>query len=120
MKKFFKWCWTWFKNFWIGIWKTVKSMGNVRGALSLIISWLTLSGAGLFLLGLILAIPKLKYIGLTIYGIWLLPMTPLMMFTIGFALVIQRVVFRDKNVSWKKIINNFRPQKEQDKNDEPL
>lgn len=98
----------WLKYFWIGVWKTIKSMGTWRGVLSLLIVWLTISGAGLIALGFALAIPKLSVLGATIYGIWLLPFTPLMPITIGIAMLIQRYVFRDKSVGWSHIKENFK------------
>lgn len=104
MKRF----WKKFKNFWKGIWNVVKSMGNWKGVVSLLITWLTISGAGLIILGYILAIPKLKIIGVSIYAFWLAPFTPLMAITIGIAMIIQKYVFRDKNVSWQNIKERFK------------
>lgn len=108
MKRFFGRIIDWQKMFWIGVWRTIKSMGTWRGALSLLIVWLTLSGAGLIALGFILAIPSLTVLGATIYGIWLLPLTPLMPITIGLAMLMQRYIFRDRSVGWSVIKEHFR------------
>lgn len=99
---------TFFINIWIGIFKLMKQMGNWRGLISLLISWLMLSGSGLIILGIILKVKALTTIGIAIYAFWLGPFTPLIPLMIGFALVLQRVVFRDKNVKKDKIIALFK------------
>lgn len=102
---------------WQAVWETVKLMGNWRGVLSLLIVWLTLSGSGLILLGWLIGSKELVGQGLMIYFFWLLPATPLMAITIGFALMFQRLVLRDKTVAWtniKEIFKNiFTKQKEE-------
>lgn len=100
--------WRWFVNFWKGIWAVVKSMGNWKGVLSLLIVWLLISGSGVSLLGVIIANTWLIGIGATIYGFWLLPLTPLVPINIGIAMLMQRYVFRDKNVSFKAIKAKFK------------
>ena len=110
---------TFFINIWIGIFKLMKQMGNWRGLISLLISWLLLSGSGLIILGPILKIKALTTIGIAIYAFWLGPFTPLIPIMIGFALVLQRVVFRDKNVKKDKIIALFKEAfKKEGNNDE--
>lgn len=110
---------TFFINIWIGIFKLMKQMGNWRGLISLLISWLILSGSGLIILGLILKIKALTTIGIAMYAFWLGPFTPLIPIMIGFALVLQRVVFRDKNVKKDKIIALFQEAfKKEGNNDE--
>ena len=99
---------TFFINLWIGIFKLIKQMGNWRGLISLLISWALLSGSGLIILGLILKAKALTTIGIAMYAFWLGPFTPLIPIMIGFALVLQRVVFRDKNVKKDKIIALFK------------
>lgn len=73
----------WFIRFWKGIWAIIKSMGNWKGILI----------ANAWLIG----------IGATIYGFWLLPLTPLIPINIAIAMLIQRFIFRDKNVSFNVI-----------------
>lgn len=99
--------WRLFKEFWVGIWNVVRSMGNWKGMLSLAIVWLVLSGAGLILIGIIITAPILRTIGYAIYGFWVLPLTPLIPITIAIAMVVQRYVFQDKSVSWKNIKQQF-------------
>lgn len=100
--------WHWWVRFWKGVWLVVKSMGNWKGVLSLLITWLLISGSGVSLLGVIIANTWLIGIGATIYGFWLLPLTPLVPINIGIAMLIQRYVFRDKAVSWKAIKSKFK------------
>jgi len=38
--------WNWWVRFWKGVWAVVKSMGNWKGMLSLLITWLAISGSG--------------------------------------------------------------------------
>lgn len=97
----------WFIRFWKGVWAVVKSMGNWRGVLSLLIVWVLISGSGVALVGFILQNGWLISLGATIYGFWLLPATPLIAINIGLAMVLQRFVFQDKNVTLKSIRNKF-------------
>ena len=99
--------WSKFITFLKGLWNVIKSMGNLKGVLALLITWLIISGSGLIILGFIFAIPKLTFIGTTIYGFWLLPLTPLIPINIGIAMLVQKYVFRDKNVSWENIKKQF-------------
>jgi|SRR5690554_282294 len=99
--------WRYFINFWKGIWAVIKSMGNWRGVLSLLIVWLVVSGAGLVVLGFIFQNNWLKGIGLTIYAFWLGPFTPLIPLIIALAMVVQRFVFLDRNVSYKNVKEKF-------------
>ena len=100
--------WLWWVRFWKGIWAVVKSMGNWKGVLSLLITWLLISGSGVSLLGVIIANAWLIGIGITMYAFWLGPFTPLIPINIGLAMLMQRYVFRDKSVSWKAIKSKFK------------
>lgn len=104
MKKALKW----FAQFWVGIWKVVKSMSNWKGVVSLFLSWLILSGAGVSLIGFIIGNKYLIGLGVTIYGFWLLPLTPLTLITVAVAMLMQRFIFRDRNVSWHSIKAKFK------------
>jgi len=97
-----------FINFWKGIWNIIKSMKGGRGILSLLLVWLIISGAGLIILGYILAIPTLRTIGYSMYIFWLGPMTPLMPLTIALALIVQRFIFQDRSISVKNIKQQFK------------
>ena len=99
IKKIFNW----FIRFWKGIWAIIKSMGNWKGVTSLIITWLIISGSGVSIVGILIANAWIIGIGATIYGFWLLPLTPLIPINIAIAMLIQRFIFRDKNVSFKVI-----------------
>jgi N6-L-threonylcarbamoyladenine synthase len=107
--------WRAFANFWKGIWEIVKSMGNWRGVLSLLIVWLIISGSGIFVLGFVFNNTLLKGIGIAMYAFWLGPFTPLIPLNIALAMVVQRFVFLDKNVSWKSIKEKFRETFKEDK-----
>lgn len=107
--------WRAFANFWKGIWEIVKSMGNWRGVLSLLIVWLIISGSGIFVLGFVFNNTLLKGIGIAMYAFWLGPFTPLIPLNIALAMVVQRFVFLDKNVSWKSIKEKFRGAFKEDK-----
>lgn len=109
--------WTKFITFLKGLWNVVKSMGNLKGVLALLITWLIISGSGLIILGFIFAIPKLTFIGTSIYGFWLLPLTPLIPINIGIAMLVQKYVFKDKNVSWENIKKQFAKVREKEKED---
>ncbi len=100
--------WIWFVRFWKGIWAVVKSMGNWKGVLSLLIVWLLISGSGVALIGFILQNGWLIGLGTTIYGFWLLPATPLIAINIAFAMLVQRFVFQDRNVTWQSIRSKFK------------
>lgn len=100
--------WNWFVRFWKGIWAVVKSMGNWKGVLSLLIVWLLISGSGVALIGFILQNGWLIGLGTTIYGFWLLPATPLIAINIALAMLVQRFVFQDRNVTWQSIKSKFK------------
>ncbi len=100
--------WIWFVRFWKGIWAVVKSMGNWKGVLSLLIVWLLISGSGVALVGFILQNGWLIGLGTTIYGFWLLPATPLIAINIALAMLVQRFVFQDRNVTWQSIRSKFK------------
>ncbi len=110
--------WSKFITFLKGLWNVIKSMGNLKGVLALLITWLIISGSGLIILGFIFAIPKLTFIGTSIYAFWLLPLTPLIPINIGIAMLVQKYVFRDKNVSWENIKKQFAKVKEKEKEHE--
>jgi len=107
MKLIKKW-WRWFVNFWKGIWAIVKSMGSWKGVTSLIVVWLILSGSGVALIGVILQNAWLIGVGTSIYTFWLLPLTPMIPINIALAMVVQRFIFQDRNVSIKSIKEKFK------------
>ena len=92
----------------MGIWVIVKRMGSWQGVLSLVLVWLTLSGAGVSAVGIIFKIPYLVGLGGLIFGFWVAPFTPLIPICIAIAMIIQRYVFRDKRVGWSNIKNQFK------------
>jgi len=104
IKKLFKL----FIKFWKGLWHVIKSMGNWKGFVSLILSWLLLSGSGLILLGILITNNRLISLGTTIYAFWLLPATPMILIEVAIAMLMQRFIFRDKNVTWKVIKTKFK------------
>jgi len=107
MKLLKKW-WHWFVNFWKGIWAIVKSMGSWKGVVSLILVWLIISGSGVALVGFILQNAWLIGVGTSIYTFWLLPLTPMIPINIALAMVVQRFIFQDRNVSIKSIKEKFK------------
>ena len=107
-----------FINFWKAIWNVIKSMKGWRGVLSLLIVWLVVSGAGVIILGYILAVPILRTIGYSIYAFWLGPFTPLIPLTIALALVVQRYIFQDKSISVENIKKQFKISFENEKKKE--
>lgn len=111
MKKF----WNKTKLFFKGLWAVVKSMGNWKGVLSLLIVWLVLSGVGLAIVGFIVKNKWLIGIGGSVFAFWAGPFTPLIPLTIAIAMLVQRYIFRDKNVSIKMIREKFKEVKEKDK-----
>ena len=119
MGKLLRRWWNWFVRFWKGIWAVVKSMGNWKGVLSLLIVWLLISGSGVALVGFIIQNGWLIGLGTTIYGFWLLPGTPLIAINIALAMLVQRFVFQDRNVTWHSIKSKFKEAfaKEQDQKD---
>lgn len=96
------------KRFWLGIWRVIKQMGSVRGVIALILVWFVISGSGVSLLGLIFKNGYLIGLGATIYAFWLAPLTPLIPINIALAMIIQRYVFRDKRVGWSNIKSQFK------------
>ena len=100
--------WNWWVRFWKGVWAVVKSMGNWKGMLSLLITWLAISGSGISLIGILLTNAWLIGLGATIYGFWLLPLTPLIPLNIALAMLVQRYVLLDREVSWKSIKTKFK------------
>ncbi len=100
--------WKVFLKFLKASWLIIKSMGTWRGFLSISISWLLLSGSGIALIGFIISSTKLITLGASIYAFWLLPVTPLILIEVAFAMLIQRFVFRDKNVTLESIKSKFK------------
>lgn len=96
------------KRFWLGVWRVIKQMGSIRGVIALIIVWFVISGSGVSLLGIIFKNGYLIGLGATIYAFWLAPFTPLIPINIVIALLFQRYVFRDKNVGLSKIKDTLR------------
>jgi len=95
-------------SFFRGMWFIIRTMGNWKGILSLVIVWLAISGSGLVIVGFIFNFRYLIWLGTTIYGLWLMPYFPLIPINIVIALLFQRYVFRDKNVGLSKIKDTLR------------
>lgn len=95
-------------SFFRGMWFIIRTMGNWKGILSLVIVWLAISGSGLVIVGFIFNFRYLIWLGTTIYGLWLMPCVPLIPINIVIALLFQRYVFRDKNVGLSKIKDTLR------------
>ena len=107
--------WNKTKLFFKGLWAVIKSMGNWKGVSSLLIVWIILSGVGLAIVGFIVKNKWLIGVGVSIFTFWAGPFTPLIPITIAIAMVVQRYIFRDKNVSIKMIREKFKEVKEKDK-----
>lgn len=105
------------KRFWLGIWVIVKRMGSWQGVLSLVLVWLTLSGAGVSAVGIIFKIPYLIGLGGLIFGFWVAPFTPLIPICIAIAMLFQRYVLRDKSIGWKQIKAQFKEAFKKDANE---
>lgn len=105
------------KRFWIGVWRVVKQMGSIRGVISLILVWFLISGVGLALVGALFKNGYLIGLGGLIFGFWAGPFTPLIPINIAIAMIIQRYVLRDKRVGWTNIKNQFKEAFEKDINE---
>ena len=90
------------------LFRSVKSMGSWKGVVSLILVWLIISGSGVALIGFILQNAWLIGVGTSIYTFWLLPLTPMIPINIALAMVVQRFIFQDRNVSIKSIKEKFK------------
>ena len=66
-----------------------------------------LSGVGIGFVGIVIKNAYLVGLGGTMVAFWLAPFTPLIPITIALSMLIQRYVFQDKRVSWKKIKEQF-------------
>ena len=88
--------WELFKSFWLLVWKLVLEMRSVRGVIALLITWLTLSGVGLIIIGFIIKNAWLIGVGTAMWLFWLAPLTPLIPITLAVAVFIKRYIFRDK------------------------
>lgn len=102
-------------DIWISIFQVIKKMKNWKGIVSLIIVWLVLSGVVVVALGIIFKIKTLIIIGSSIFLFWAGPFTPLIPLVIGISLVIQRYIFRDKNVSLTLIKETFKEIRDKEK-----
>jgi len=71
-------------------------MRSVRGVIALLITWLTLSGVGLIIIGFIIKNAWLIGVGTAMWLFWLAPLTPLIPITLAVAVFIKRYIFRDK------------------------
>lgn len=96
------------KSLWLGIWRTVKRMGSVKGVVSLIVVWVALSGVGVGVVGVLFKVPYLIWLGGMMIVFWASPMTPLIPITIAIAMLFQRYVLRDKSIGWKQIKLQFK------------
>jgi len=88
--------WELFKSFWKLVWKLVLEMRSVRGVIALLITWLTLSGVGLIIIGFIIKNAWLIGVGTAMWLFWLAPLTPLIPITLAVAVFIKRYILRDK------------------------
>lgn len=95
-------------SFFKGMWFIIKTMGNWKGILSLIIIWLIISGSGLVIVGFVFNFSYLIWLGSTIYGLWLMPYFPLIPINIVIALLFQRYVLIDKSVGLSRIKDTLR------------
>lgn len=95
------------RSFWLGIWRTVKRMGSVKGVISLIVVWVALSGVGVGVVGVLFKVPYLIGLGGMMIVFWASPMTPLIPITIAIAMLFQRYVLADKSIGWKQIKLQF-------------
>lgn len=106
---------TWFvlEELFIFIFKTFKTLIlimlqlGIKGIPSILLSWLLISGSGLIGLGFILGNNKLKVIGTALYIFWLGPL-PLNLIIVAIALLLQKYLFRDKNITLDMIKSKFR------------
>ena len=87
MKKFFK-----------GLLRLIKSMGSIKGLISLFISFMIYVGWAIVLLiiGIIIGDAWLISVGTGTILFWAGPFTPMWMLIIGTAIFIQRFILRDK------------------------
>ena len=104
------------KRFWIGIWRVIKQMGSIRGVISLILVWFLISGVGLALVGALFKNGYLIGLGGLIFGFWAGPFTPLIPINIAIAMLFQRYVLRDKSIGWSNIKNQFKEAFKKDEN----
>lgn len=96
------------KHFWLGVWRIIKQIGSIRDIIALICSWIVLSGVGVGFIGIILKNGYLVGLGGTMVAFWVAPFTPLIPITIAVSMLIQRYVFMDKRISYKKIKAQFK------------
>lgn len=95
-------------DIWKSIFALIRRIGNWRGIISLLITWIVLSGIGALIIGIIIGSKILLAIGAAIFLFWAGPFTPLIPLTIAISLVIQRYIFRDKSVSLNIIKETFK------------
>lgn len=112
MKKFFK-----------GLLRLIKSMGSIKGLISLFISFMIYVGWAIVLLiiGIIIGDAWLISVGTGTILFWAGPFTPMWMLIIGTAIFIQRFILRDKKaISKKEIFSAFKGGEIMDENDGEL
>lgn len=112
MKKFFK-----------GLLRLIKSMGSIKGLISLFISFMIYVGwaIALLIVGIIIGDAWLISVGTGTILFWAGPFTPMWMLIIGTAIFIQRFILRDKKVlSKKEIFSAFKGGEIMDENDGEL
>lgn len=112
MKKFFK-----------GLWRLIKSMGTIKGLISLFLSFMIYVGWAIVLLiiGIIIGDAWLISVGTGTILFWAGPFTPMWMLIIGTAIFIQRFILRDKKaISKKEIFSAFKGGEIMDENDGEL
>ena len=108
--KIIKWVWGITVQTLKTTWYLLKQMKDWKGILILLVVWLILSGAGLFGLGWLLKINTLKYIGGLLIAASIGPF-PLMPATVGVATLIKGFIFRDPNMSWTVVVEQFKKSK---------
>mgnify|MGYP001358291743 FL=1 len=96
LKKILTKFWKLFKQFWLLVWQLVLEMRSVRGVIALLLTWLTLSGVGLIIIGFIIKNAWLIGVGTAMWIFWLAPLTPLIPITLAVAVFIKRYILRDK------------------------
>lgn len=118
---FFRKFFNFWKNLFILIWETIKTMKTVRGLIALFLSFMIFVGWAyvLIVLGMIMHRTALTAIGTVVALFWAGPFTPLIPITLLVAFLIQRYILRDKSNddALKTAIKNFKENKFQEEDD---
>lgn len=95
--------------FFKALWRLVKSMKTAKGLLALTISFAFWFGASMLVFSITLQTSNLLVLIPSSILFWNTPLTPFMLFVIGTAVFIQKIILRDnKAMSKEEIINNFK------------